>query len=313
MRALKSALLQSIYNGWAGSALGLFDKLFRATPKVLGFKNPLYMGHVVTVQAGGIFLSQVNNYIALKSGRKNMVKFDPDLFEPDIAFLMQTLISPNDVVLDIGANMGFHTVTMAKAAYAGHLYAFEPVAEMANENSINCALNRLENVSIIECALGDSRSEMGMHINVAGGGMQGTSTLLGQNDHVKKSPQNYTSRKIQIHRLDDLIDDLNISGNIGFIKIDTEGFDVLVLEGAMKTIQRHKPVMIVEAHSKRLEQTGKSWQWFLDSFPDHHILIIYPVTRAKPYLHLEPLTADQPEISINLLMLPRTTSIVPEC
>ena len=270
------------------------------------------MNHVVTAHADSIYLSEVNSYLAANAGYKNFVRFNPSLYEPEIAFLMKTLVCKGDTILDIGANIGLHTVTLAKAAYPGHLFAFEPVDEMASQNSINCALNRLDNVTIIKCALGDKRSELEMKINVGGDGMQGTSTFLKQNVHVSKNPENYSSRNIQIHRLDDLIDSLSIKGRIGFVKIDTEGFDALILEGGMKTICEHKPIIIVEAHSKRLTQTGKSWQWYLDSLPDYHICIIYPLSWAKPYLHLEPLTPDQPEISVNLLMLPRTRCITPE-
>ena len=312
MNILKKAALQLIYNGWPGDVLRAFDRFLRARRKVMGLTNPVHMSHVVTRQAGGVYLSQIDNYIALRSGRKKMLRFDPDLFEADITFLMRSLIRPDDIVLDIGANIGFHTVTMAQAASRGHLYAFEPVAEMATQNSINCGLNRLDNVTIVHCAMGNKPGEMEMRVNVAGQGLQGTSTLLEENAHVQANPDFYRPRKIRTFRLDDIIDGLNIKGRIGFVKIDTEGFDALVLEGASETIRAHKPVMIVEAHSTRLAQTGKSWQWFLDTFPDHHILIIHPLTRAKPYLHLEPLTADQPEISVNLLLLPRADFRVPE-
>ena len=312
MNVIKSAVLRTISSGWGGRRLSFLGQFLRAKPTVLGFTNPFHMSHVATAQAGNIYLSHVNNYIALQSGRRKMIKFDPALYEPEVTFLIQSLISKNDNILDVGANIGFHTITMAKAAYPGHLYAFEPVSEMANQNSLNCALNRLDNVSIIECALGDKSSEMEMQININGIGMEGTSTLLQENVHVSQHPENYSSRKVKIHRLDDIIENLDISGRIGFIKIDTEGFDALVLDGAMKTIKKHKPIMIVEAHSKRLEQTGKSWKWYLDSFPAYHVCIISPLTEAKPYLHLEPLTPDQPEISVNLLLLPRTHTVTPK-
>ena len=76
------------------------------------------------------------------------------------------------------------------------------------------------------------------------------------------------------------------------------------MAGAL-TRRRHRPAMIVKAHTTRLAQAGKSFQWYLDTFPDHHVPIVHAVTRADPYLRLEPLTPDQPEIAVNLLLLPR--------
>jgi FkbM family methyltransferase len=302
---VKNFILQLIYKGWPGTFLRLFDRCLRSRPKVLGLTNPVHMAHVVTEQAGGVYLSDADSYIAVASGRDTMVRFDPDLFEPEITYLMQTLIRPDDVILDIGANIGFHTVTMARAAHRGHLYAFEPVPEMAEQHSRNCAINRLENVTLYNFALGKEDAELEMRVNVGGEGLQGTSTFIADNDNVTENPDRYEFRTMKVRRLDDIVGSLELPGRIGFVKIDTEGFDTHVLEGGMETIREHRPIVIVEAHSTRLAQAGKSWRWFLDTFPDHHILIAHALTRAKPYLHLEPLTPDEPEISVNLLMLPR--------
>ncbi len=302
---MKQIILQWIYKTVLGDALRLFGQPLRSREKILGLRNPLYMSHVVTEQAGGIYLSDADSYIAVASGRKTMVRFDPDLFEPEITYLMQTLIRPDDVILDIGANIGFHTVTMARAAHRGHLFAFEPVPEMAEQHSRNCAINRLDNVTLCGFALGAEKAELEMRVNVGGEGLQGTSTFIADNDNVNENPDRYEFRTMKVRRLDDIVGSLELPGRIGFVKIDTEGFDTQVIEGGLETIRKHRPIIVVEAHSNRLEQAGKSWQWYLGTFPDYHILIVHALTRAKPYLHLEPLTPDQPEISVNLLMLPR--------
>ena len=152
MGSVKQTLLKMISDGWLGDVVRSFDGSLRMRPKVLGLTNPVFMSHVVTEQAGGIYLSENDSYITLGTGRDKTVHFDPDTFEADITYLIRTLVQPDDVALDIGANIGFHTVTMAKAADRGRVYAFEPVAEMAERNSANCALNRLDNVTLIDCA-----------------------------------------------------------------------------------------------------------------------------------------------------------------
>ena len=120
-------------------------------------------------------------------------------------------------------------------------------------------------------------------------------------------PENYQPRKIMVRRLDDVMAELEPAGNISFIKIDTEGFEPMVLKGAMKTIRKHRPVMVVEAHSTRLAKVGLSFQWYLETFPDYHVLIAYPATPANPYFRLQPLTEEPPKIAVNLLLLPRQT------
>ncbi len=73
----------------------------------------------------------------------------------------------------------------------------------------------------------------------------------------------------------------------------------------MKTLEKPS-AMIVEAHSRRLAKAGKSFQWYLDTFADYHIFVMPAVDRANPYFRLVPLTAEQPEIAVNLLLLPRS-------
>ncbi len=305
---LKKLFLNSINKGLLGNLLEVFGASLRDRPKILGFTNPVHMTHVTNERDGALMLTEAGGYAAREA---DMPRFDPDRYEPDIGYLMKTLIRPDDVVLDIGANIGLHTVTMARAAHRGRLFAFEPVPEMALQNDVNRALNRLDNVTLVKCALGDENTELEMRVSVGDADKQGTSTFIGQNDNVDENPDGYEIRLMKVRRLDDIVGELDIPSRIGFVKIDTEGFETRVLEGGMKTIAEHKPILLVEAHSTRLAQEGKSWQWFLDTFPDHHALIIHTLTRAKPYLHLEPLTAEQAEICVNLLLLPAGRTLDP--
>ena len=79
MNVIKSAVLRTISSGWGGHVLRCLGQFLRAKPTVLGFTNPLHMSHVATAQAGNIYLSHLNHYIALQSGRRKMIKFDPSL------------------------------------------------------------------------------------------------------------------------------------------------------------------------------------------------------------------------------------------
>ena len=89
------------------------------------------------------------------------------------------------------------------------------------------------------------------------------------------------------------------------LKIFEPGTHAFIIEGGLDVLRRDRPRMIFEAHSRRLAAAGKSFQWYLDTFPDYHVLVIYAPSRANPYLRLEPLDPDQPEIAVNLLLLPR--------
>ncbi len=307
---MKQLILTLLDRRFVGTVVRYLFGFLRHQPKVFGLTNPLYVSHYFVQRDGCRYLAAGDTYLVLQSMASQIVKLDPRIYESEIAFLSKTLVRPDDTVLDIGANVGLHTVAFARAAYRGHVYAFEPVAEMAERLSLNCSLNGLDNVTVMNFALGNEVGEAEMNVNVAGAGMEGTSSFI-DSVHVQKHPHNYQPRKIQVQRLDDLMAQIKLKRRIGFIKVDTEGFEPMVLRGGLKTIQKHRPAMIIEAHSTRLAKVGLSFQWYLETFPDYHALIVYSITPANPYLRLEPLGDEPPEIAVNLLLLPRTPSWEP--
>ena len=303
-RPLRYRLLNWLEGPWLSPLARALAPFIERRPTVFGLTNPTHLPRPAVLRGSDLYLADPDGYLALRTPPADRVRFDATTFEPEISFLLQRLVRPDDVVLDIGANVGLHTVAMARAAAQGHVYAVEPVAEMAERTSRNCALNRLTNVTILNLALGRETGAFEMNVNVSGAGLEGTSSFL-ETEHVATQRERYEPRRILVRRLDDLLVEVAPDQTIAVIKIDTEGFDTEVLEGGLATISRDQPIMIVEAHSRRIAAAGKSWAWFLETFPNHHVLIIEPPTRLNPHLRLRPLTAEEPEMGVNLLFLPR--------
>jgi FkbM family methyltransferase len=302
--APKQAILNLIEHPLLGALIRPLGRLTYRRPRLFGLINPFHIPAFVTEQDSNQFITYGNSYLDLSSSLRGAIKFSPHLFEPEISYIIGKLIQPEDIVLDVGANVGFHTIAAARAATEGRVYAFEPVSEMAERLSENCALNNVDNVTIIPCALGAKNETLPMAVNIAGAGMEGTNSLA-NSLHISHRPDHYTRRDVAVRRLDELVEELGIEDRIGFVKIDTEGFETHVIEGGLETLRKHRPAMIVEAHTNRLEEAGKSFGWYLETFPDYHIFIVYGISRTNPYLSLAPLTPDQPEIAINLLLLPK--------
>lgn len=300
----KQAILQAVEHPLLGAAIRPLGRLTYRRPHLFGLINPFHIPAFVAELDSNQFITYPNSYLDCSTGLRGAVKFSPHLFEPEISYLIGKLIRKEHIVLDVGANVGFHTIASARAATDGHVYAFEPVAEMAERLSENCALNSIDNVTVVPCALGAKKETLPMAVNIAGVGMEGTSSLA-NSVHVSHRPDQYVNRDVPVRRLDELVDELGVEGRIGFVKIDTEGFETQVIEGGLNTLRKHRPAMIVEAHSRRLEEVGKGFEWYLDTFPDYHIFIIFGVSRTNPYLRLAPLTPGQPEIAVNLLLVPR--------
>jgi len=130
--------------------------------------------------------------------------------------------------IDVGANVGGFSIRLAR--YFKEVHAFEPNEFNADALNENIVLNKITNIVQHKVGLGDK--EMECQMSMRGGGSSILATL----------PElEYAT--IQVKTLDSL----NIP-DVGAIKIDTEGYDEQVLEGAKNTILKYKPILVIETH-----------------------------------------------------------------
>lgn len=155
---------------------------------------------------------------------------DGKVWEPHMHKAFEEHIAPTDVVLDIGANIGTHSVKMAKLAK--RLYAFEPLGVSYRLLKNNLRVNGCDNAIALEYALADDTystvfawSTPG---NIGGSGLH--------NDHLEA-----TATSIDAITLDSLY--LN---QVDFMKIDVEGYESRVILGGLETIKAHLPTIILE-------------------------------------------------------------------
>ncbi|HYM73232.1 MAG TPA: FkbM family methyltransferase [Stellaceae bacterium] len=149
--------------------------------------------------------------------------------------LLSFLISRSRNAIDAGANKGVYTYFIAK--YARHTYAYEPNPKMFAILQRNVG----SRVTISSVALGDKTGQGVLRIPLLDKGHSNQGASLS----AVKVPGNFTAVAVETAR----IDDLGLS-DIGFIKIDVEGFEDAVLRGARQTIARDRPVLLVEIEEK---------------------------------------------------------------
>jgi FkbM family methyltransferase len=187
------------------------------------------------------------------------------------AYVASLHLRPGDIVYDVGANSGEVTKALASVVgIAGHVYAFEPNAE------IIAALNssKPSNVTVIEKAVSDNCGFATLYLDERDNTGAVASSLMMLNG-MEGHTHTVTVETITI---DEYSAQCGIVPDL--IKIDVEGFEPNVIAGAEKTIKRRKPIIIFElweTHWERYRPTiGKLSN-------DYHLIRTSNGQAAMPY------------------------------
>ena len=152
--------------------------------------------------------------------------------EAELKYLDQ-ICPGDDVAVDIGANVGYYTFEMAKRF--SRVYAFEANSEV----SVPIRASGLDNVYLVDKGLSNSEGKAVLYIPVVDGlALSGWASLEpgncpGATHHLEKQIELTTLDSFQLERVD-------------LIKIDVEGHELEVLQGARRTIAASRPTLIVE-------------------------------------------------------------------
>lgn len=155
----------------------------------------------------------------------------------DLAFrIMRRVIQQDSNCLDIGCHNGLYLDQVISLAPYGMHHAFEPIPGLSA--FLRTRYRQYHNVYIHELALSNALGTTTFHFNKTHPGWSGIKRreYPSQNDAVQVL-------SIDTQRLDDVLPQ---AMRVDFLKLDVEGAELAVLEGAQRTIQRNKPLMIFE-------------------------------------------------------------------
>jgi FkbM family methyltransferase len=156
-------------------------------------------------------------------------------WEPEVAQVIQREVRPSQLVLDIGANIGYFTLLLAKqVGPEGKVIAFEPFPKIFEVLKENVALNGYQNVVLESKAVADRTGP----VSLSQKGKEPLSTV----ESIVSGP----GITVQAVALDDYFDGRR--DRIDFIKVDVEGAESLVLEGMHNVLSRDRPILLVELH-----------------------------------------------------------------
>jgi FkbM family methyltransferase len=134
-----------------------------------------------------------------------------------------------DLVLDVGANDGGYARTLRRLGYRHRIISFEPLSEPFAR--LRSAADGDDGWDVVRCAVGDVEGEIVVH--VAGNDGASSSVLPMLESHLQAAPAAaYVSdEKVSLHPLDTLVGD-RVEGARCFLKMDVQGFERAVLDGA---------------------------------------------------------------------------------
>ena len=214
------------------------------------FREPFYVNFVFR------YLNKKSREHALARGHR-MAVYANDLIglsiyvhgvfeKEDIADLLQ-LMSVLQVnvadssVIDVGANIGNHSIEFAR--HFGKVYAFEPNPHTFKLLAFNSDFH--PNIEVFNHGLSDKDAALQMSEDIVNYG--GSSAV--------RQMEGDTQVRIEVKRLDDVAADIP---DIALIKIDVEGMELKVLQGAVETIRSHQPAIAFEQHAREFVGAGET-------------------------------------------------------
>jgi FkbM family methyltransferase len=160
--------------------------------------------------------------------------------------LFERLISTNSVVYDLGAFTGYYTLLASVlVGPAGRVYVFEPLPRNLHYLKQHLTLNRISNVSVIEAAVSNRSGRLTFQ--------EGPSRARGRLHEGGELV-------VEVVALDELIE----SGSLPdpqYMKIDVEGAEMRVLEGASQLLERSHPTIFMDTHG--IEVHGQCCRFLL--------------------------------------------------
>lgn len=177
--------------------------------------------------------------------------------------LLKSLLQPQHVFLDIGANIGAFSLAAADIVSRGEVHAFEPSVYHTEKLYANLLLNQLLNISVHAVALSNVEGTSNLYFPKGTGTLQNTGMA-------SQFPFDYAHsrvERIKTVRLDDYLEAHDIR-KVDVIKVDVEGAELNVLLGGIKTICHHRPHILMEVNHDHLSRANCSAQEIITFWQD---------------------------------------------
>jgi FkbM family methyltransferase len=175
-------------------------------------------------------------------------------YQHDVVLALHHLLQPGDTVFDVGAHHGLMSVIAGlRVGATGRVIGFEPNPAVRRFIPENLALNGVDNVRIEPIGLGATEAELDFY--------QQTGSRSYNSSFIREFVDpafEIEPIKVRVTTVDAYVARTGVVPNL--IKIDTEGTDMAIIEGSVRTIERHRPVLLTEFNRTSSTRAGASPQ-----------------------------------------------------
>lgn len=261
-----------------------YPRLGRSLAKVLALATRMRGEKPVIKEIGGIWfeldLREVIDASLYYSGT----------FEAPAEHAIAASVQPGMVAIDIGANIGYHTFSLARlVGPEGRVIAIEPTTHAYTRLKRNAELNSFQNISYVKVGLSDAQ------LGPTEIAFQASYRLDGKLQNVRET--------IEITTLDAVVREQKLD-RVDFIKLDVDGFEGKVLRGGTETLRRFTPRMLFEITPAAMKEHGDDALDLLTKLRD--LGYTFATEAGKPITDLAALAAKPADAgSENLMALPR--------
>jgi FkbM family methyltransferase len=231
------------------------DKLIRC--KIRQLTNP-----VVTKEIQGSKM-----ILNLKRGGIHTDLFMHGYREPEATKVMQEILTKDMTVLDIGANIGYYALMEAKRCK--RVIALEPDMDNFRNLSKNIGINGYTNIQPYLMAAGDKDGTLEFALSKVPNWHR--VAVGGEKDVVI----------VPVSKVDTFLENVG-SPKIDLLRMDVEGYEYNILEGARETIKRDRPMMFIEIHRDLMKNFGHSAVKLFKLLAEYDYSVYKSFVLAKP-------------------------------
>lgn len=201
-----------------------------------------------------IKIADMQNYTIDVNGSKMIIDFDDEGLSQQLYLhrirerysteYMKKIVKEDDIIIDIGANVGYYALLESRLAHKGHVYAIEPVLNNIWCLRRNIKLNDYKNISTHSFAMGDKIGRKKIYVYEK-------ANLCSFTKNIQHKSMGH--KVVRIATVDAFVD--FISEHPTLIRMDVEGYEYQIIKGMTNILRENKPlILFIELHPFMVEE-----------------------------------------------------------